>query len=102
MAKVVNLNRARKAAEKAAAKTAAQRNRVRHGRTKSEKARDRAERDAAAARHEGHRIVIVAGEDEPDGGTGREPITHAASDTADTSTRATPGSGADDEADSTS
>lgn len=53
MADVVNLNRARKAKAKAAAKVSAAENRARHGRTAAEKARDKAEADALRSRLDG-------------------------------------------------
>ena len=48
MAEVVNLNRARKAREKAAAQDTAAANRVRFGRTKAEKELARAREEKAA------------------------------------------------------
>lgn len=48
MAEIVNLNRYRKAREKERAKTAAEENRVRFGRTKSEKLSDADERNRNA------------------------------------------------------
>lgn len=45
MADIVNLNRARKGRDKAAAKAEAAANRVAHGRTKAERDAARAERD---------------------------------------------------------
>ena len=45
MAEIVNLNRARKAKARSEKQTAAAANRAKHGRTKAEKAKDRAETD---------------------------------------------------------
>ena len=50
MAEIVNLRRARKQREAAEREAEAQRNRVLHGRTKAEKARDRLEAERAARR----------------------------------------------------
>ena len=48
MAEIVNLNRARKARDKATSKTAAASNRVTHGLTKAQREIARAERDRLA------------------------------------------------------
>lgn len=48
MGEIVNLNRARKARDKAADKAVAVANRAAHGRTKSEREKAEAERDRAA------------------------------------------------------
>ncbi|PVX28084.1 DUF4169 family protein [Sphingomonas pokkalii] len=48
MAEIINLNKARKARAKAIARTEADANRTRHGRTKAEKARDAAEAERKA------------------------------------------------------
>ena len=57
MAEVINLNKARKAREQAAAKARAAENRTKHGRTKGEKAvtkldAERAKRDLDGAKRE--------------------------------------------------
>ena len=57
MAELINLNKARKAREQAAAKARAAENRTKHGRTKDEKAvtkleADRARRDLDGAKRE--------------------------------------------------
>jgi len=57
MAEPINLNKARKARERAAAKTRAAENRTKHGRTKGEKAvtqleAERAKRDLDGAKRE--------------------------------------------------
>lgn len=56
MGDVVNLNRFRKAKRKAEAEDKAAANRVRHGRTKAERARDQGDRQRAAADLDGKRI----------------------------------------------
>jgi hypothetical protein len=53
---VVNLNRARKAKARSAAKVAAEANRLKFGRTKGEKDRDRIEKDRAEKLLDGARI----------------------------------------------
>lgn len=55
MAEVVNLRRARKSKERAAAENQAQANRVSFGRTKAEKKKTQAENDAARRNLEGHK-----------------------------------------------
>ena len=55
MAEVVNLRRARKAKERAAAENQAQANRVSFGRTRAEKKKTQAENDAARRNLEGHK-----------------------------------------------
>lgn len=60
MAEIVNLNRHRKAAARAEAERQAAANRVKHGRTKAEKARDAAE--------ETRRRAILDGARQEDGG----------------------------------
>lgn len=61
MGDVVNLNRFRKARDKAAEKAQAQANRALHGRTKGEKAAERTEAERADRRLDGARIE----DDEP-------------------------------------
>lgn len=56
MGEIVNLNRARKARDKAAAKRTAEANRLTFGRTKAERLTTRTERDRDAARLDGHRL----------------------------------------------
>ncbi|AYG95687.1 DUF4169 family protein [Brevundimonas naejangsanensis] len=56
MGEIVNLNRARKARDKAAAKRTAEANRLTFGRTKAERLTTRTERDRDAARLEGHKL----------------------------------------------
>ena len=56
MGEIVNLNRARKAKARAAAKTTAEENRIRFGRTKAEKDGTRREAERADRAIEGHRL----------------------------------------------
>lgn len=56
MGEVVNLNRFRKARDKAEAKRAAEANRAAHGRTRSEREAAEKRRQAEAAKLEGHRL----------------------------------------------
>ncbi|MFE9083325.1 DUF4169 family protein [Brevundimonas sp. NPDC003935] len=56
MGEVVNLNKARKARDKADAKRAAEANRLTFGRTKSERQVTQKERDRDAARLDGHKL----------------------------------------------
>ncbi|WP_292082624.1 MULTISPECIES: DUF4169 family protein [unclassified Brevundimonas] len=56
MGEVVNLNKARKARDKADAKRAAEANRLTFGRTKSERQMTQKERDRDAARLDGHKL----------------------------------------------
>ena len=56
MGEVVNLNKARKARDKAEAKRAADANRLAFGRTKVERLSTQKERDRDAARLDGHRL----------------------------------------------
>ena len=56
MGEVVNLNKARKARDKADAKRAAEANRLTFGRTKSERLTTQKERDRDAARLDGHKL----------------------------------------------
>lgn len=56
MGEVVNLNKARKARDKADAKRAAEANRLTFGRTKSERQMMQKERDRDAARLDGHKL----------------------------------------------
>jgi hypothetical protein len=55
MAEVVNLRGVRKAKAKAEARAQANANAARFGRTKAEKARDKAQADKAARDHDGHK-----------------------------------------------
>lgn len=54
MAQIVNLNRFRKDKARSAARTQADANAARHGRTGAEKARDRAKAEKAARDLDGH------------------------------------------------
>ncbi|MDH3228970.1 MAG: DUF4169 family protein [Alphaproteobacteria bacterium] len=56
MAEIVSLNQYRKARKRAKAASEASGNRVRHGRTKSEKQCDAAERDLQANTQDGKRL----------------------------------------------
>ena len=56
MGNVVNLNRARKARARAEARTIADANRAKFGRTKAEKVRDRIEKDRAEALLDGAKL----------------------------------------------
>lgn len=56
MGDVVNLNRARKARARAEARTIADANRAKFGRTKTEKVRDRIEKDRAEALLDGAKL----------------------------------------------
>lgn len=56
MGEIVNLNRARKARDKAAAKRTAEANRLTFGRTKVEREATKAERERDAARLDGHKL----------------------------------------------
>lgn len=56
MSEIINLNRARKARDKASARAAAASNRVLHGLTKAEKQAATAGRDRAARLVDGHRL----------------------------------------------
>ena len=55
MAKVVNLNKARKARDKIRKTAQADENAVKFGRTKTERARDKAEADRARSLIDGHK-----------------------------------------------
>jgi hypothetical protein len=55
MGEIVNLNKARKARDKAEAKRTAETNRLTFGRTKAERETTRAERERDAARLDGHK-----------------------------------------------
>jgi hypothetical protein len=57
MGEVVNLNRFRKARAKAEQEKLAEENRVRHGRTKSEKAKAGAEQDLADRDFDGKKLT---------------------------------------------
>ncbi len=54
MGEVINLNKVRKAREKAAAAAEADANRVKHGRTKAERTLDKAKAEKAEAHLTGH------------------------------------------------
>lgn len=56
MGEVVNLNKARKARDKAEAKRAAETNRATFGRTKAERQTTQKERDRDAAKLDGHKL----------------------------------------------
>ena len=56
MSEIINLNRARKARDRAAAKTTAASNRALHGLTKAEKNAAKADHDRAIRSIEGHRL----------------------------------------------
>lgn len=56
MGEVINLNKARKARDKAEAKRAADANRLTFGRTKAERQTTQKERDRDAAKLDGHKL----------------------------------------------
>lgn len=56
MGEVINLNKARKARDKAEAKRTADANRLTFGRTRSERQSTQKERDREAARLDGHKL----------------------------------------------
>ncbi|HBY44029.1 MULTISPECIES: DUF4169 family protein [unclassified Brevundimonas] len=56
MGEIVNLNKARKARHKAAAKRTAEANRLTFGRTRAERETTQKERDRDAARLDGHKL----------------------------------------------
>ena len=56
MGEVVNLNRARKARDKAEARRAAEANRLTFGRTKAERQTTQKERDRDTAKLDGHKL----------------------------------------------
>lgn len=56
MGEIVNLNKARKARDKAAAKRTAEANRLTFGRTRAERETTQKERDRDAARLDGHKL----------------------------------------------
>ncbi|MFC5374619.1 DUF4169 family protein [Brevundimonas faecalis] len=56
MGEVVNLNKARKARDKAAARRTAEANRLTFGRTKSERQATQKEQDRDTARLDGHKL----------------------------------------------
>lgn len=64
MAEIVNLRRARKQRERAAAEKQAEQNRISFGRSKAERRLAEAERDQAARSLDGHRLLGADG-DEP-------------------------------------
>jgi hypothetical protein len=55
MAEIINLNRARKARQKAGAKAAAEANRLLHGRTRADRDAQKIERERADRHIEGHK-----------------------------------------------
>lgn len=65
MGEVINLNKVRKAREKAAAAAEADGNRVRHGRTKAERNLQKANAEKAEAHLNGHQRKRARDEDEP-------------------------------------
>ncbi|MGM0586448.1 MAG: DUF4169 family protein [Pseudomonadota bacterium] len=56
MGQVVNLRRARKRRTRDETRREGDENAARHGRTKGDRAREAAERESEARRHEGHRL----------------------------------------------
>lgn len=56
MGEIVNLNKARKARDKAVAKRTAEANRLTFGRTRAERETTQKERDRDAARLDGHKL----------------------------------------------
>ena len=62
MAEVVNLRRARKTHERMRRQAAADQARIKHGRSASERALAREEREQAGARLDGHKIENGSGE----------------------------------------
>lgn len=66
---VVNLNKFRKAKARAEGKGQAAENRILHGRTKGEKARDEAAKSENDKTVESHKIDGEPGPDDPDGKT---------------------------------
>lgn len=65
MAKIINLNRARKQAQRAQRAAEAQVNRVRHGRTLHDKQAAQQVRDTENRQHEGHRLELRSPASEP-------------------------------------
>ena len=63
MGDVVNLNKFRKAKERAERAAVAEQNRRKHGRTKSDKARENAEREKLEREHAGKHIVSIESDD---------------------------------------
>lgn len=63
MAEIINLRRARKQRDRAAAEKQAEQNRISFGRSKAERSLTEAERDKAARTLEGHRLP--GSDDEP-------------------------------------
>ena len=57
MGEIVNLNQVRKQKARADARSQAQENRVRHGRTGAQKLNDRRASDSADQKADGHRLV---------------------------------------------
>ncbi|MDZ4112049.1 MAG: DUF4169 family protein [Brevundimonas sp.] len=55
MAEIINLNRARKARQKAGAKATAEANRALHGRSRADRAAQKIERERADRHIEGHK-----------------------------------------------
>lgn len=64
MGEVINLNKVRKAREKAAATADAAGNRAKHGRTKVERALDQSKAEKAEAHLTGHQRMRAGDEDE--------------------------------------
>lgn len=64
MAEIINLRRARKQRDRAAADKQAEQNRISFGRSKAERSLTEAERDKAARTLEGHRLP-TPDDDEP-------------------------------------
>lgn len=64
MGEVINLNKVRKAREKAAAAAEADGNRVKHGRTKAERSLQKTTTDKAEAHLNGHQRKRAGDEDE--------------------------------------
>jgi hypothetical protein len=62
---VINLNKVRKAREKAAAAAEANGNRAKHGRTKAERNLEKAKSDKAEAHLNGHQRKRAGDDDEP-------------------------------------
>jgi hypothetical protein len=56
MAQIINLNKFRKAKQRAQAKAKAAENRAKFGRTKAQKKKDQDDTQAAKDEHEGHRL----------------------------------------------
>lgn len=70
MSEIINLNRVRKARDKAAARATAASNRVLHGLTKAEKDKAKAERERAGRTVDDHRLNRQGREPDP----GQDPV----------------------------